>query len=144
MLFQCFGVGSHPWDAHSLNSTWVLATGSARKPPHFCASLHGPFGCLLLCGHFTGCSFLQGMSACSNMGLSVGCRLILICASLWTSAAAGAQLSYHSLHHGLQENLRIQHLKCLLLLVHWPWCLQGCFSHVFIPVLQLLHCILYF
>lgn len=37
-----------------------------------------------------GCSFLQGMSNCSSVGFSIGCRV---------------DLPHHGLHHGLQVSL---------------------------------------
>lgn len=68
-------------------------------------------------------------SPCSIVGLSMSCRWIS--ASLWTSTGCRGQPAL-PWSPGL-----------LLPLLHWPWCLQGCFlthSHSALLWLQLLLC----
>ncbi|XP_074678540.1 mRNA cap guanine-N(7) methyltransferase isoform X1 [Strix aluco] len=50
----------------------------ARKLAPGLAPLHRPQRSLVLCGLSTGCSFLRGMSTCSDVGSSMGCRWILL------------------------------------------------------------------
>jgi len=52
----------------------------------------------------------------------------------------GHSLPHHALLHGLQGNLlwSLEHL--LPLLLHWPWCLQSCFSHIFSFLLSAAKC----
>ena len=62
----------------------------------------------------------------------------------WT---AGVNLPHHGLHHKLQGKALCSDISSTSspLLLHWPWCLQCCFSHV-ISLLSLLlsHCRFFF
>ena len=44
----------------------------------------------------------------------------------------GTSLPHHGLHHGLRGKALLRRPEHLLpLLLHWPWGLQSCFSHIF-------------
>lgn len=63
-----------------------------------------------------GCNFFQGTFTYPDVGSSMGCR-----------EKSSSLLSFPGTAEGYLEHL-------LLLLVLWPWCLQGCFSHRFVSV----------
>ena len=112
------------------------ATGPARKPAAVWTTLHG---LQLLPGVFS--SVVTSWAAASFRGHPPAVREGSPRTAVWISAPVwsfmgfrGQPASQGSFPQAAVVPRHLEHLPCLLL--HWLWCLQGCFSYIFLAPLS--------
>ena len=107
------------WVPHGVTNLLHRGLLSPQVLPGACSSMGSPW-----------CHSLVWASSCSGMGLFLVCRWVS--APPWISMGCGGQpASPWSSPRAAGKSLLwcLEHL--LPLLLHWPWCLQSCFSHIF-------------
>lgn len=91
-----------------------------------------PARILLLCGFSMACSFLQGTSTSCDMGSSVGCAVNIFSDMVIHGQCGGNIVLFSTGCWGICSGAWSTSCPCCppAILLHWPWCLQYCFSHI--------------